>query len=416
MAKTRKDSKGRLLRTGEYQRSDGRYEFKFTEDGIRHSVYSFRLTDSDPTPFGKTPAKSLRTLEKEIAERKFQKVTYFESKVTLNDAVDRYFTTITSLRDSTLNNYHYMYDRFVRDSLGTSKLSELRYSDILMYYNSLLDKRDIVVNTLDIIHNVIHPALTMAVRDGIINSNPSDGIIGEIKKKRHWSDPKRHSLTIEQQNALLDFVYSEKKYSRWAAYISLLLGTGLRVGEFVCLRECNLDFKNGMINISHSLSYRKDKDGKCRFHISKVKTAAGKRSIPMLGDVKNILLDLAKNSDCSQVIDGCSGFIIQNKSGGVLNPKDINQAFERIVDAYNKREKKLAAAENREPLLLPHISCHIFRHTFCTRLCEELDKVDVIQKIMGHADIRTTLEIYNEVHDSKKKVAFEALEGRIRVI
>ena len=67
-------------------------------------------------------------------------------------------------------------------------------------------------------------------------------------------------------------------------------------------------------------------------------------------------------------------------------------------------------------LLLPDkISCHVMRHTFCTRLCEHTDSIDVIMYIMGHSDIRTTMEIYNEVQAEKKRRTFNSIDGSFRL-
>ena len=58
---------------------------------------------------------------------------------------------------------------------------------------------------------------------------------------------------------------------------------------------------------------------------------------------------------------------------------------------------------------LPHFSCHVCGHTFCTRLCENETNIKVIQNVMGHADIRTTMEIYAEVSEQKKQDVFKNL-------
>ena len=68
-----------------------------------------------------------------------------------------------------------------------------------------------------------------------------------------------------------------------------------------------------------------------------------------------------------------------------------------------------AKKEGREPVIIPDFSCHITRHTFCTRLCENETNVKVIQSVMGHKDIQTTLDIYAEVSESKKKDIFDQL-------
>ena len=69
----------------------------------------------------------------------------------------------------------------------------------------------------------------------------------------------------------------------------------------------------------------------------------------------------------------------------------------------------------RYPELLPHFSCHNLRHTFCTRFCENERDLKVIQEIMGHADITTTMNVYNEATKEKKVASFANLEGKIRI-
>ena len=201
----------------------------------------------------------------------------------------------------------------------------------------------------------------MAVRDRIIPNNPSDGVIGEIKKETDWSYPKKHGLSHQQQDVLIDYVNSQPKYARWATMIGVLIGTGLRVSEFVGLCESDLDFENNVINVDHQLTYRKGKDG-CRFRVGPVKKKASNRSIPMLSDVKKLLQKLCEERTNDQVIDGTTGFIIQNRYGSVQNPKGINDALKRIVSDYNHQEQQKAKLENRKPFLLPDITCHIFRH------------------------------------------------------
>lgn len=71
-----------------------------------------------------------------------------------------------------------------------------------------------------------------------------------------------------------------------------------------------------------------------------------------------------------------------------------------------------AKREGREPVIIPNFSCHITRHTFCTRLCENGTNAKVIQSVMGHKDIQTTLGIYAEVSENKKKDIFEQLNNQ----
>ena len=100
-----------------------------------------------------------------------------------------------------------------------------------------------------------------------------------------------------------------------------------------------------------------------------------------------------------------SGFVFYNRFLEVYVPESINRELSRIVENYNSEEEVIAVKEKREAVLLPPISCHHFRHTFCTRLCEADVHIKVIQSIMGHKDIHTTLDIYSEVTEWKKKTS-----------
>ena len=72
-----------------------------------------------------------------------------------------------------------------------------------------------------------------------------------------------------------------------------------------------------------------------------------------------------------------------------------------------------AARENREPVMLPEFSCHHLRHTFATRLCEVESNLKVIQAIMGHKNIETTMDIYAEATERKKEETFETLAEKL---
>ena len=90
-------------------------------------------------------------------------------------------------------------------------------------------------------------------------------------------------------------------------------------------------------------------------------------------------------------------------------------AVDRIVLVYNEEETKTAKKEKREPVLLPDFSCHQLRHTFCTRMCEQEVNIKALQDIMGHTDIRTTMEIYAEAQDGLKQRTMQELAGKIGV-
>lgn len=148
-------------------------------------------------------------------------------------------------------------------------------------------------------------------------------------------------------------------------------------------------------------------------------TKAGIRIIPMLDEVFDAFLEEYQYQKvigfCTDEIDGYSGFVFCTGDGKVYLPNAINRTIRSICADYNKEEESKAKEENRDPVLLPKFSCHILRHTFCTRFCENETNLKVIQEIMGHADISTTMDVYAEATQEKKKESMTSLQSALLV-
>ena len=407
----RKDKKGRVLRRGEFQRaSDNRYVYEYTDPfGKRRCIYA-------------TDLMKLRQKEQQLMKDQLDGLdVYVAGKSDLNFVFERYMSTKSDLRSSTYTNYVYMYDRFVRETFGKKKIAEIKYSDVLYFYNYLIKEQGLQVNTLDNVHSLLHPTFQLAVRDNLIRTNPSDGVMAVIKKRNKKDGNIRHALTVGQQSAFIKFARENPVYCRWAPLFTVLLGTGGRIGEIIGLRWADLDFEGREISINHSISYgpRSDDDFRCSYSVSLPKTEAGIRIIPMMDAVFEAFQDeyeYQKEEGFNEmVIDGMSGFIFTNRFGNIHNPQGVNRAIKRVTEAYNAEEIIKANKEDREPLLVPHFSCHHMRHTFCTRLCEQISNVKVIQTIMGHKDIETTLGIYADVTEETKKDTMKKLANEVDV-
>ena len=406
----RKDSRGRVLKKGECQRKDGRYSYAYTDpSGKRRYIYANDLM-------------KLRSKEQQLQKDQLDGLDiYTAGKATVNYVFDRYLSMKSELRSSTYTSYVYMYDRYVRDTFGKKLVAEVKYSDVMFFYERLMQNYKLQVGTVDKIHTLIHPIFKLAVRDSIIRINPADGCMAEIKKKSTTGANKRKALTIPQQKAFIDYTQHSEVYYRWAPLFTVLLGTGCRVGEIIGLRWEDVDFAERTININHSVSYRADAkdDFRCSYSVSKPKTEAGIRNVPMLDAVYEALQDEKRyqkiEGSNEMTIDGMSGFIFRNRYGAVHNPQGINKAIKRVSDAYNAEEIIKAKKEKREPILIPHFTCHHMRHTFCTRLCEQEPNVKVIQEIMGHKNIQTTLDIYADATEEAKKESMVRLSEKLDV-
>ena len=412
MAQSRKDNRGRVLRKGETQRSrDGMYVYTYTDQcGCRHSLYSRDIAE-------------LRKKEELVIRDQLDGIDlYVAGKASINYVFDRYIKTKVELRETTKANYMYMYNHFVRDGFGKRKIASIKFSDVVLFYQDFILNGDMQMNTLESIHSVLHPTFQMAVRDNIIRTNPSDGALGHLKKKQGKNKGIRHALTVEQQRAFVKYLEENIDFYHWMPFMKFLLGTGCRIGEAIGMRWEDVDFEKGTISVNHSLVYysRQYKEhAMCSFGISLPKTEAGIRVIPMMNSVREALLmeleDQKEYGFNETVIDGMNGFIFMNRFGNVHNPQAVNRAIKRIYESYNAQELVNASREKREPLLLPHFSCHHLRHTFCSRLCENETNLKVIQSVMGHANIETTMDIYAEVNGDAVADSLRALESKLDI-
>ena len=415
----RTDDKGRTLRSNEMQRKDGRYAYQYFDlRGSRRQIYSWRLVETDPVPKGKAYCDSLREMEKAVMKDKLDGIEC-RSKLTLNERWDAYIADKPELKQSTRTNYKYMYDKYIRDDLGRMPIKNITYSECKKFFNMLLHKKGFKARSVEIINTLLHPVFRIAVRDNLIRTNPTDGIIAELKKSNEWVVEKRHALTKEQQRAFVEFVRNSKVYAHWDPLITCLLGTGCRIGEMLGLRWEDVFWRDGYISINHSLIYRLQDDGSVQFRVTTTKTKNSNRDIPMFESVRRALkAEYQRQTEkkfCKDKIDGYSGFIWMNREGHVIAPHNVNRALVRIIRDFNKAEEEKAEKEHRKPELLPHFSAHNLRHTFCTRICEEETDLKLIQEIMGHADITTTMDVYNESTLDRKKQRFAQLEKTANV-
>ncbi len=385
MVAKRKDNKGRVLKEGESQRANGTYEYKYRDIfNNRRSIYAKTLEE-------------LREKENDILRNKLNGMAQCKTTMTVNDLYHIWLNTKVRLRDNTLQNYKYLYTQFVEDTLGKRKIVGLKTSDIEAFYVYLHDTKGIMISTIDNIHTILHQVFKYGAKNDYLYRNIADEAFEEAKKAYSGELKKKAALTIPQQRIFEDYLTTSKKYSRWYPIFIVMLWTGMRVGEVTGLRWCDVDFEKNIINVNHTLIYYskgKDEGGNI-FAVHPPKSEAGIRNIPMLPIVREALLLEKQYQEengikCKFVLDEYSDFIFVNRFGDVQHQGTLNKALRRIVYDCYRNNKDKCEKEN----LPQNISCHILRHTFGTRLNEQKVNPKVMQTVLGHADIRTTFNIY----------------------
>lgn len=404
-AKKRTDNRGRILRNGELQRKeDNRYLYRYTDlSGKKRTVYALTLVE-------------LREKEKQIERDLQDGIDSSKGDITLNQLFHTYMGTKSDLRESTRCNYLSVWKNAIENTdLGKMKIAKIKQFHIRAFYSGLV-KDGYAANTIKLYHNLIYPALELAVESDIIRKNPAK----DCKKGIGGTKKERTAMTIEEQRKMLDFVKKNSRYNVYYPMIIFALSTALRVGELTGLRWSDVDLKQNVIHVRQQLIYKNLGNG-CQFHIQSLKTEAGRRDIPLTAAARKSLIKqhelsmLLGKAAKIQEVEGISDFVFINSQGKPYATNAVNFMLANVVKGYNQAEGINAEAENRKPVLLPRISAHILRHTACTRLAETGLEPKVLQYIMGHANVSITLDVYTHLDFTQIQKKMEAVQENMKI-
>lgn len=383
MSEKRKDNKGRVLRTGETQRKDGSYDYRYYDiHRKRKSVYASTLDE-------------LRKKEAEIQRDLADGIDYTAGEITVAELVDRYIDLKRSLRQNSMRAYGTAINRIHTDDFGKRQIRSVKLSDAKAWFVSLHDggmKR----NTIGVIQSVIRPAFEMAVDDDAIRKNPFKFNLSELLPDDAF---KRDALSKAQQEKYLQFI---QDYGRNNYYddIVILLETGLRVSELYGLTKADVDISNRRISIRRQLCRTAEKP----YFISPPKTDSGVRNIPLSPIACCAFQRVIANRPAPKVellIDGCSGFLFLDKD-------EMPKVASHLENYMRWMQKKYRALHGND---LPSVTPHVLRHTFCTNIQQTGIDVKSLQYLMGHSTASVTLDVYSHSNFEAVERAFRAVVG-----
>lgn len=399
----RLDKKKRILNKGESQLKNGQYMYRYTDMyGERKKIYSWKLESTDIAPTGKREKKALRELIKELEADKSKDIDTFTSKnTTLNARWDLYFKKLV-LSDTTEENYKYLWDKHIRNTLGKMRIADITASIVYDIYSNLYVDKCYSLSSIKSIHTILNPVFEDCIGDNLMNVNPATRAMKKIKELENRKvkerkvealdeldyddsaekldyEGERVVLTEEQETAFVEFLYTDKRCEKWKNLFIILLRTGARISEICGLIDKDIDLKVGSVYIRRQLLYRK-KNGKCQRFVAPTKTGHGKRKFPIYCDeLKEVIIDeMSKHNDKGEIVDGFEGWIFRNRYNNPLSENNASDALRRLIGYYNK------SVEDKE-LKIRDFSCHNFRHTFATKcLIKDLSE-RATKGLLGHS-------------------------------
>lgn len=169
MSEKRRDNRNRILREGEYQRTDGRYRYRYIdEDGKEKNVYSWRLDKNDLTPRGKKRELSLREKEKQIQADLFDHIVTRGGNYTVVELVEKYTSLKTGVGHNTKAGYKTVINILNREAFEKQRIDKVRLSDAKAWLIKLQQVDGRGYSSIHFIRGVLRPDFQLAVDDDLI--------------------------------------------------------------------------------------------------------------------------------------------------------------------------------------------------------------------------------------------------------
>ena len=386
MSEKRKDKKGRIFRSGEGQRPNKTYFYRYHRSGDKKWSYVYAPT-----------LEELRQKEEVIQRDLLDGIDYAGGEITVAELVDRYINLRRGLKENSMRAYGSAINRIHTDPFGSRMIRSVRLSDGKGWFVSLHDK-GLKQNTIGILQSVLRPAFEMAVDDDMIRKNPFKFKLSDVIPNDAYV---RSALTKAQQERYLQFIRDHGK-DNYYDDIVILLGTGLRASELYGLTKADIDFDRRCIHVRRQLCRTAEKP----YFVTPPKTKSGIRNVPMTDAVYMALMRVVKGRTSPKVellVDGHSGFLFLDKSG---MPK-VAMHLENYMRGLQARFEKAYGKP------VPRITPHVLRHTFCTNVQQAGLDVKSLQYLMGHSNASVTLDVYTHSSFDSVERAFEQIASSL---
>ncbi|MCM1104261.1 MAG: site-specific integrase [Clostridium sp.] len=385
-----KNLKGRECGKGICQRKDGKYSARYiAKDGSRREKH-----------FDTLPEARSWLVDSQYEDK--------HSMVSAADVtVDRWFdywmeNLICGLAPNTRHNYRERYVQNIQPVIGSMIISDVKPMHCKVILNRM--EADYAGSTIKQTYITMGTMLRAAVNNDIISKHPMDGV-RYTKPVRSVSDI--HFLTVDEQNKFLEVAKRSHNYRQYA----LLLETGLRTSEMIGLTWDSIDWKKRTLTISKTLEYRH------QTHIWRAgppKTSHSYRTIPLTDKAYQILKDCYEERNSRKEAEILSNVLeyMDRRTGETkcLVMRDLVFVNFRTGEPAKNSSYDTHLYKLCDEAKIGRFCMHALRHTYATRAIEAGMQPKVLQQLLGHASIKTTMDRYVHVTDDSLTQAVRQFE------
>ena len=329
--------------------------------------------------------------EKHLSEMysKLDKGTFIKpTKTTLAEYLERWLTDYVkpNLGPRTYEGYESIIRCHLSPDLGHIQLMQLKPQHLQKYYALKLagvrqDRKDALTQTtVSHHHTCLHRALKMAVRWGLLVSNPADAVTPPR--------PQHTDMKTMNEDELQVFLAEAKKTPYYTMFYAVLF-TGMRRSELLALRWSDIDLLMCQISVTQSLHHLRY--GSLVFR--QPKTAKGRRMISLPPSLALTLKEHKEKQLLERIMVGKTlkgnDLVFCTPEGKPLLPDTISHAWSKMVKRAG----------------LNHFRLHDARHTHASLLLKQGAHPKVVQERLGHTTISTTLDLYSHVTPGLQEAA-----------
>ena len=391
-----KNLKGKECGKGICQRKDGKYAARYTgKNGKRKEKHFLTL------PEAKNWLADMQYEDKHDIYNPSSEMTvdaWFEFWIT---------NLIADLSPNTRRNYRERYEYNIQPVIGTMRLCDVKP----MHCKIVLNRMDATYagSTIRQTYIAMGTMFRAAVMNDMITKHPMDGV-RYTKPVRAASDIK--FLTVEEQEIFLE---AAKRSHNYRQYV-LLLETGLRTSELIGLTWDAIDWKKRTLTVNKTLEYR-HKEGYWR--AGPPKTATSYRTIPLTNRAYDVLKECYDERHTRKESETLSQILeyIDRRTGqtGYLLMRDLVFINYRTGEPAKNSSYDTHLYKLCDEAKIKRFCMHALRHTYATRAIESGMQPKVLQKLLGHASIKTTMDRYVHVTDTSLTNAVKQFERSTNV-